>query len=537
LRIGVAYILEIKVKYGLACVNKFKNLCMHNARLSATAALCAVLTGCVSSDHSALSLAEQPPQQSIATPQLAVVAGDPSLSNTAQQSSDPNAAAVSEQSRTLVQAPNAPQISPIKRQTASTTPTGSSSQLAIAEQPTNVDPAVQQVANIAESATTTTPSAPTQQSNETDTGVASDAATSGEPAIIAAVPPAPQEIKKPSLLERLFGGRARKEPATPQPVIAQTQQTPINTELEQNTQVTLPATETQVANEPAEQVTSDQGAAPATDNIVPAVEDTATEQNKNTVVAALPANETTTREPSVLARLFNNTRSATASRSSNLDDRFASASSSSRDEDSVGRSNLRNRFASPQRKRPSKIKTITRGANAETRVLNTGSRSALPGVKSNNEIFGIEEDPQVKGNKANTRVAALGNFGRLSPNGLRLQHDKVQVACLKPGVLRMVAQVERHYGKKPIITSGYRSPKRNRRAGGARNSQHVFCKAVDMQVEGVSKWQLAKYLRSIPGRGGVGTYCRTKSVHIDIGKKRDWHHPCRRSAKRKRKKA
>ncbi len=172
---------------------------------------------------------------------------------------------------------------------------------------------------------------------------------------------------------------------------------------------------------------------------------------------------------------------------------------------------------------------------ANVRPSSNQNRSALPGVKSNSEIFGIKNET-ASGTKA-TQVAAVGSFGRLSPNGLRVQHSKVQVACLKPGVLRVLKMVERRYGKKPIITSGYRSPKGNRRAGGARNSQHIFCKAVDIQVEGVSKWNLAKYLRTLPGRGGVGTYCRTKSVHIDIGSKRDWHHPCRKSSKRKRKKA
>lgn len=180
-----------------------------------------------------------------------------------------------------------------------------------------------------------------------------------------------------------------------------------------------------------------------------------------------------------------------------------------------------------------KPKTIV--ASARTTQSNSGT--ALPGVKSNNEIFGIKDEaPAAAKKNTTTQVAAVGSFGRLSPNGLRVQHSKVQVACLKPGVLRILKQVERRYGKKPIITSGYRSPKGNRRAGGARNSQHIFCKAVDIQVEGVSKWKLAKYIRTLPGRGGVGTYCRTKSVHFDIGSKRDWHHPCRKSAKRKRKK-
>lgn len=173
-----------------------------------------------------------------------------------------------------------------------------------------------------------------------------------------------------------------------------------------------------------------------------------------------------------------------------------------------------------------------------TRKTNANSANALPGVKSNSEIFGIKDEGPLKTKvqQKTTQVASVGSFGRLSPNGLRVQHSKVQVACLKPGVLRILKQVERRYGKKPIITSGYRSPKGNRRAGGARNSQHIFCKAVDIQVEGVSKWKLAKYIRTLPGRGGVGTYCRTKSVHFDIGSKRDWHHPCRKSSKRKRKK-
>lgn len=185
-----------------------------------------------------------------------------------------------------------------------------------------------------------------------------------------------------------------------------------------------------------------------------------------------------------------------------------------------------------KKKEVQKPKTIV----ASARKTPNQNTSALPGVKTNNEIFGIKEAPKTSKSKKTTQVASVGSFGKLSPNGLRLQHSKVQVACLKPGVLRILKQVERRYGKKPIITSGYRSPKGNRRAGGARNSQHIFCKAVDIQVEGVSKWNLAKYIRTIPGRGGVGTYCRTKSVHFDIGSKRDWHHPCRKSSKRKRKK-
>ena len=86
---------------------------------------------------------------------------------------------------------------------------------------------------------------------------------------------------------------------------------------------------------------------------------------------------------------------------------------------------------------------------------------------------------------------------------------------------------------KAIVTSGFRSRAYNRLIRGARNSMHIQCKAADIQVQGVSKARLARYLRSLPGRGGVGTYCHTKSVHLDIGKKRDWNRRCRRRRARK----
>jgi uncharacterized protein YcbK (DUF882 family) len=54
------------------------------------------------------------------------------------------------------------------------------------------------------------------------------------------------------------------------------------------------------------------------------------------------------------------------------------------------------------------------------------------------------------------------------------------------------------------------------------------CAAADIQVEGVGKWELARYLRAMPGRGGVGTYCHTDSVHVDVGPERDWNWRCRR---------
>jgi len=117
----------------------------------------------------------------------------------------------------------------------------------------------------------------------------------------------------------------------------------------------------------------------------------------------------------------------------------------------------------------------------------------------------------------------------MGPNGIWTQTPDVQVSCLRPQLMNMLKMVQKHYDRPVVVTSGFRDPRRNRLVGGARHSMHTLCAAADIQVDGVSKWQLADYLRSIPGRGGVGTYCHTQSVHLDIGAERDWNWRCRRS--------
>lgn len=126
------------------------------------------------------------------------------------------------------------------------------------------------------------------------------------------------------------------------------------------------------------------------------------------------------------------------------------------------------------------------------------------------------------------QLASAAGLARLAPNGLRVQRESVDVACLKPQLVKMLKSIETHYGQSLVITSGYRSPGHNRQVRGAKNSLHMFCAAADFQVPGVSKWDLAKYLRSMPNRGGVGTYCNTESVHIDVGPDRDWNWRCSR---------
>jgi uncharacterized protein YcbK (DUF882 family) len=184
-----------------------------------------------------------------------------------------------------------------------------------------------------------------------------------------------------------------------------------------------------------------------------------------------------------------------------------------------------------KRKKDAAVRFASLGA--EDDGVDDGSGDfALPGVRKTNlfEIkrkSGIDDDSDIDVYEdiGSYEVASAAGLARLAPNGLLKQRESVDTACLKPKLVRMLKQVERHFGKRLVVTSGYRSPSYNKKVRGAERSQHMYCAAVDVQLPGVNKWELARYVRAMPGRGGVGTYCH-QSVHIDVGPERDWNWKC-----------
>lgn len=105
--------------------------------------------------------------------------------------------------------------------------------------------------------------------------------------------------------------------------------------------------------------------------------------------------------------------------------------------------------------------------------------------------------------------------------------NSVSTRCFPNALKVVLSKVQQRYGTRPIVNSGYRSSGTNRRVGGARQSYHMKCMAADIKVPGVSKHNLARYLKSVSGVGGVGTYACNSFVHVDIGPKRTWNWGCR----------
>ncbi len=125
------------------------------------------------------------------------------------------------------------------------------------------------------------------------------------------------------------------------------------------------------------------------------------------------------------------------------------------------------------------------------------------------------------------QLASLSGIARLAPSGLMIQRQDVVTNCFDSNLMGLISQIERRFQKKVVITSGYRSPSHNRSVNGAKASMHMQCKAADLHVPGVNGQEVARFVRALPTRGGVGTYCHTAAIHIDVGAKRDWNWPCR----------
>lgn len=85
----------------------------------------------------------------------------------------------------------------------------------------------------------------------------------------------------------------------------------------------------------------------------------------------------------------------------------------------------------------------------------------------------------------------------------------------------LLERIREHFGKPVTITSAYRTPAHNAKAGGAKFSQHLYGRAADIRVQDVSVEDVAAYAGSLmPDWGGVGRYPAKAGraagwVHVD----------------------
>lgn len=91
--------------------------------------------------------------------------------------------------------------------------------------------------------------------------------------------------------------------------------------------------------------------------------------------------------------------------------------------------------------------------------------------------------------------------------------------CLPPQLLHVLYDIAENFGE-VRISSTHRDPLRNRRVGGARNSFHLECRAIDFIRTGNRK-AILQFIQNHPDVGGYKLYPRGH-FHIDDGQRRSW---------------
>lgn len=82
-------------------------------------------------------------------------------------------------------------------------------------------------------------------------------------------------------------------------------------------------------------------------------------------------------------------------------------------------------------------------------------------------------------------------------------------------LVAVLQKVRTHFGKSVTITSAYRTPTKNKACGGSPYSQHLYGRAADVKISGVSPKKVAAYAETLlKNKGGIGIY--PTFTHIDV---------------------
>lgn len=109
-------------------------------------------------------------------------------------------------------------------------------------------------------------------------------------------------------------------------------------------------------------------------------------------------------------------------------------------------------------------------------------------------------------------------MGDLSPHFNRSEF-RCKCGCggdsIDYGTLQLLENIRGHFGVPLVINSAFRCVNHNRAVGGASSSQHLFGRAADIRLNGITPTVVANYVENGPlnGKGGVGRY--NSFTHVD----------------------
>ncbi len=176
----------------------------------------------------------------------------------------------------------------------------------------------------------------------------------------------------------------------------------------------------------------------------------------------------------------------------------------------------------------SRVRRVSKLALATGAILMGLSPAALKAGEDNDGIIPPAQyaslpsdeqlkDPGITGSLPNART--LSGFSSLVSQGTITLRASAPTNCVPGNLREVVASVAAKFG--PVsVESTHRSRGRNWQAGGARQSLHLSCRAIDFRVRTRVRGVMA-YLRAHPQVGGLKMY-RNGIIHIDNGERRSW---------------
>ncbi len=110
--------------------------------------------------------------------------------------------------------------------------------------------------------------------------------------------------------------------------------------------------------------------------------------------------------------------------------------------------------------------------------------------------------------------------------GTYVANSGVDTFCLVPNLRLVLWSFETYFGRKVVVSSGYRSPAHNADVGGKEDSYHMRCMAADFFIPGVDKRKLIAYAWRNGLVGGLGCYPGRSFIHVDVrSRPHGWTHP------------
>lgn len=106
--------------------------------------------------------------------------------------------------------------------------------------------------------------------------------------------------------------------------------------------------------------------------------------------------------------------------------------------------------------------------------------------------------------------------GLRSDWGTYVSSREVNALCLSPKLRLAIWDFEGRFGRKVVMSSGYRDTHHNTQAGGASDSYHTKCMAADFHIPGVPKQELIAFAMRNGYVGGLGCYPGRQFIHIDV---------------------